>query len=86
MRELFHAFAESGQQLLDLHLGYEGANLLSELYEERIVLELDPKDPTVSCRTRCALAGNRKNPGSVDARLQRPHHAATASPTKRTTT
>ena len=57
---LFHAFAEAGQQLLDLHLGYESAQPY-DLFEE-CRLDVESNDPATYRVTKMRFAGTRKNP------------------------
>ena len=57
---LFHSFAESGQQLLDLHLAYEDAEPF-DLFEERR-LDLDLSDTDTYRVHKMRFGGNRKNP------------------------
>ena len=57
---LFHAFAEAGQELLDLHLGYETVPPY-DLFEERR-LDLDLNDPATYRVTKTRFAGSRANP------------------------
>ena len=57
---LFHAFAEAGQQLLDLHLGYESVQPY-DLFEER-QFGANPNDPATYHVTKMRFAGTRKNP------------------------
>ena len=57
--KLFYAFTEAGQQLLDLHLGYE-ATRPYDLFEERR-LDANPKDPETYRVTKMRFAGTRKN-------------------------
>ena len=66
--EAFDSFSKAGQQLLDLHIGYEAA----EPYplEERLAAGCSRWAGTLPS-TEDALGRTDKNPGPLDDRLQR---------------